>query len=120
MAIKKRIEPPVDVFVQPGETAFLTIIIGNAQIGGSIVKFKDSSTVFAKGKIKDLEIGKAEDLVGKTLKITTNVLDSNTATDKISVTHNFKNGTPASFPFFDSVDNAGDIFSLITEYNFKK
>lgn len=119
MAIKKRKEPPADIFLRSHQTVFITVNLGNAQIGGSVLKFKNSSEVFAKGKIKNVRIGKGEDLVGTTLKITTNVLDSNSSTNKISVTHDFKNGIPATFPFYDTVDNEGDIFSLTTEYVFK-
>lgn len=119
MAIKKRTEPPADIFVRSYQTVFISVNIGNAQIGGSVLKFKNTTDVFERGKIKNLKLGKGEDLVGRTLKITTNVLDSNSSTDKISVTHDFKNGIPATFPIFDTIDNDGDIFSLITEYHFK-
>lgn len=119
MEIKKRKKPPADIFVRPYQTVFLTVNIGNAQIGGSVLKFKNSPDVLAKGKIRNLKIGKGEDLLGKTLKINTNVLDSNTSTDKIFITHDFKNGVPSTFPFYDTVDNDGDVFSLTTEYHFK-
>lgn len=119
MAIKKRNEPPKDIYVRSYQTVFITVNIGNAQIGGSVLKFKNSTDVLAKGKIRNLKIGKGEDLVGKTLKITTNVLDSNSSTNKISITHDFKNGVPATFPFYDTVDNDGDVFSLTTAYHFK-
>lgn len=119
MAIKKRKEQPADIFVRSYQTVFITVNIGNAQIGGSVLKFKKSPDVFAKGKIRNLKIGKGEDLVGKTLKITTNVLDSNSSTNKISITHDFNNGVPPTFPFYGTVDNDGDVFSLTTEYVFK-
>ena len=119
MAIKKRTEPPADLFVQAGDTIFLTIDIGNAQIGGSILKFEDEPTVFEKGKIKNLETGRADDLIGRTLKITSNVLDSNSSTNKIAITHRFKKAVPDAFQYFDTVNNDGDILSLSTRYNFK-
>lgn len=119
MTIKKRKKPPADIFVRSYQTVFITVNIGNAQIGGSVLKFKHSTDVFAKGKINNFKIGKGEDLVGKTLKITTNVLDSNSSTNKISITHDFKNGFTSTFPFYGTVDNEGDVFSLTTEYNFK-
>ena len=119
MAIKKRTEPPVDIDVDRGNETFVTIIIGNTQIGGSVLKFKDSNQVLEKGEIKNFPLGKGSDLVGRTLKVTTSVLDSNTSTNKMIVTHKFPNCTLDSFEYEDQVDEDGDIFQLIVHYNFK-
>jgi hypothetical protein len=123
MAIKERKEPPVDIEVKQSEKIFITVIVGNQQIGGSILQYKGEPEPFEKGRIKDLELGKGSKLEGKALLIQTNVLDSNTATNKIVIRHVFKNDKGneiIKFEYVDEVATHRDIFSLQTQYNFKK
>jgi len=122
MTVKKRVEPPVDIVVKSNSVVLMTIIIGNKQIGGGILEFKNEDP-FAKGKIKNVQIGKGKDLFDKPLLVTTNVLDSNTAHNRITITHVFtyENGDEIETILIeDEVDNHKDILSTSATYNFKK
>lgn len=107
------------VDLTPGSNSdiFLTITVGNAQIGGSIVRFGDSS-IIGKGEIENLNLGKGSELFGKTLQVMTNILDVNEQTNGIVVTYFFSSCMPPAVSFFDRVDNDGDIFSFEIEFNF--
>lgn len=118
MAIKKSVKN-VTLKAAPDEQVFLTITIGNAQIGGSVVKFKGSSTIIGKGEIKNLKLGSGMDLSGRALKVATNILDVNEQTNGIVVTYFFHACTPQVTVFHDTVDNDGDIFSYQIDFNFK-
>jgi hypothetical protein len=118
MALKKRSET-VNLKVQKDEKVLLTITIGNAQIGGNFIKFKNSSDVLAKGEVQNLDLGTGSGLIGKTLKITTNILDANDQTNGVVVTYFFHSCTPPVTVFNDSVDNDGDVFSFLVEFNFQ-
>lgn len=63
----------------------LTVIIGDAQIGGSAV-FIDNKLI-AKGQILHVPVGAPADLVGHLLGINTVVADVNEQTNKSSVTY---------------------------------
>jgi hypothetical protein len=121
MSIKKRTEPPQDIQLGSASRVFLTITIGNAQIGGSVVQFKDAVQPLAKGKIIDLDLGPASGLAGRSLLIQTNVLDSNNSINRMVFTHFFhdeQGNQLASFQIKDEVDNDGDILSSLATYNF--
>lgn len=118
MQIKQRSES-VDLIPEGNNEVFLTITIGNAQIGGSIVKF-DNSPNIGKGEIQNLDLGKASELVGKVLKVSTNILDVNQQTNGVAVTYFFSSCQPPAISFFDKVDNDGDIFSFNIDFNFKQ
>lgn len=118
MAIRKRKES-ADLTITPGSDVILNISIGNAQIGASIVRFDKDSTLLAKGEIRNLELGKAEDLRGKVLKVTTNVLDTNSLTNGIVVTYSFNACKPNVILYQDEVLTDGDIISFLLEFNFK-
>ena len=118
MPVAKRTEALKNIQVQPGEVVSLSIIIGNAQIGSSSVKFKFTSGVLAKGEINNLVIGKGSDIIGKTLRIATRVLDANTATNKVSVTHHFDNAAPADSIYDDEIPEGQDVFTLLVDYLF--
>jgi hypothetical protein len=119
MAVKKVIKTDISVKVNLDTPILLTITIGNAQIGGNVVRWKNSQTILAKGEIKNLNLGLGVDIRGKTLKVTTNVLDVNEATNGIVINHYFYNGSPSLFTYEDRVEKDGDILQLITEYTFK-
>lgn len=123
MAIKVKKEPPVDVEVKQSDKIFITVVVGNQQIGGSILQYKDEQDPFKKGRVKDVELGKGSKITGRQLLVETNVLDSNTATNKIVVRHIFENEQGdeiAKFQYEDEVLAHRDILSLQTQYNFKK
>jgi len=116
--IKKRTET-AELETQNDAQVLLTVTIGNAQIGGNVVRFKDAPVLLAKGEITRLVIGNGSELVGKTLKIVTNILDVNEQTNKIVVTYFVEGCTPLVTVFNDTVGNEGDIFSLTVEFTFK-
>jgi hypothetical protein len=118
MAQKKRTEPVQTVTVKPDKNISLTVVIGNAQIGSSVVKFKGDDEILEKGVIKNLALGKGEEIVGRTLRVVTRVLDSNSSTNKIVVTHKLENGTPKTFEYEDDVAANQDVFTLVTDYKF--
>ncbi len=117
MALKKRTET-VELTVVKKQHVLLTITIGNAQIGGNVVRFNNAQEALGKGEIENLDLGLGSDLIGKTLKVTTNILDVNEQTNGIVVTYFFHNGDPAGTMFHDTVKADGDIFSFIVEFNF--
>jgi len=119
MSLKIKTQNPVDITVSDASVVKLTVIVGNAQIGGSIVQFDGDPKILAKGGVNGLPLGQGINLKGKKLLVTTNVLDSNPSSMRIAVKHQFENGTPAEARLSDKVDNAGDTFSWVTTYNFK-
>jgi len=117
MKVKKRTES-VDLVADGSDNVIVTITIGNAQIGGSVVKIKNTSTVIGKGEIQNLNLGTKAELKGKTITITTNILDTNEQTNGVVVTYFFHACTVPVTTFNDKVDNDGDIFSFIVDFNF--
>ena len=117
MKVKKRTES-VNLVADGSDNVILGITIGNAQIGGSVVKIKNTSTVIAKGDIQNLNLGSKATLAGKTITIFTNILDANDQTNGVVVTYFFHACQPAATTFSDKVDNDGDIFSFIVDFNF--
>lgn len=119
MKVKTKTQAPADIAVSDADNISLTINIGDAQIGGSVVQFSGSPNPIGKGEIAALALGTGAALKGKTLNVTTNILDVNKASMLVSAAHQFQNGNPPAFNLADSVDNVGDIFSWATTYNFK-
>lgn len=119
MKIKTRKEAISSLVTDQNENVYLTITIGNAQIGGSVVRWKGSSEIIGKGEISALNLGKGSSVKGKTLAIMTNVLDVNLATNGIVINYYFQNASDASVTFSDTVDNHGDVFSLELDVTFK-
>lgn len=121
MAIKPVNKGTYSIPVDDTSLLLLSITIGNAQIGGNLLEL--DGQVVAKGKIKDFALGNGKGLRGKMLKVTTNVLDVNPSSNRISITHYFRNGTSTVFQYPEhgddpGVDNAGDIYSLEANYKF--
>ncbi|HEX6191864.1 MAG TPA: hypothetical protein VFZ42_05840 [Chitinophagaceae bacterium] len=123
MQIKERVEDPVDLVVKSNSDVFMTIIIGNRQIGGAILEFEGDEEPFAKGRIKNVLLGKGRELFDAVLLVETNVLDSNTAHNRIIITHifHYDDGTEIdSIVIEDEVDNHKDILSSAATYSFLK
>jgi hypothetical protein len=118
MPVNKRTEELREITVQKDRDILFSVIIGNAQIGSSVAKFKFTSDILAKGKITDLVLGKGSAITGKILRVVTRVLDANDATNKVVVTHAFTNAAPASNVYEDEVADSQDVFTLITDYKF--
>jgi hypothetical protein len=68
----------------------LTIKIGDAQLGASIVKLEEKELGI--GKIENLQIGKGPDIAGKTLSIKSIVSDVNDKTNHTSICYVLKGG----------------------------
>jgi hypothetical protein len=118
MAIKSKTRNVNLQIISVNADVLLTITIGNAQIGGSLIQWTGSDAVVAKGAITNLNLGNGSTIKGKVLKIVTNVLDVNGQTNGIVVTNFFHNCTPQIDTFDDKVDNDGDIYQIITNYSF--
>jgi len=117
MSVKKRNET-VDLKLSSDETIYLTITIGNAQIGGNVLKLIGSDFLVGKGGINNLNLGLGEGLIGKKLVVVTNILDVNEQTNAMVATYEFQGSNPLSTVFTDKIDDDGDIFSLTVTFNF--
>jgi hypothetical protein len=73
----------------PGKVRF-DIVIGNAQIGASVVKL--NKTEVARGDISDLDLGSGNTLAGKSLTIKSVVTDVNDSTNRTSIKYVFRRG----------------------------
>lgn len=118
MEVKFRNEQFSMTIDNKGLDVLLTITVGNAQIGGSIVKWVDENTILKKGAIVNLNLGKGSEIIGKVLEITTNILDVNSQTNGVVTTNYFHNTKKLSKSFSDTLDNDGDVFSLTQTINF--
>lgn len=116
MQVKERKEI-IDITPEDDREIFLTITVGNAQVGGSTVKFVDSPSI-GKGDITNLSLGKGEELHGKVLNVVTNVLDVNEQTNGVVVTWFFSSCQPPAVMLADRVDNNGDVFSFDINFRF--
>lgn len=99
----------------PTDDEFLSITIGNAQIGGSFVEDQDGNLI-VKGIVTNFNLGKGSTLIGKKIKIFTNVLDVNDMSDDIIVTHRFTNERK-SFRYQETAPENG-VVSIEVEYTF--
>jgi hypothetical protein len=82
---------PRQVLSQNGtDDVYLTIEIGNGQIGATIVKKEEK--MIAKGQLTEpVYIGKVLELKDQEITVTTNVLDVNAFTDVCVIETTFKN-----------------------------
>ncbi|MDH3253178.1 MAG: hypothetical protein OEM41_10330 [Ignavibacteria bacterium] len=72
-------------------TVYLTVTIGDGQVGGSSVLWKGE--IIGEGVIQKLKIGgPGEKLRFKTFRCSTRVKDINPSTNRTSVTHNLSGG----------------------------
>ena len=121
MKIKERTMPLVTIRLRKTKMVAMTIKIGNAQIGGSILQFEGDADPWEKGRIKDVELGKGAALDDRKLQVETNVLDSNTATNKIVIRHIFhynEGDTIDTITIEDEVEEHRDILSCTATYLF--
>ena len=105
------------VVSSPDSEIYLTITIGNGQIGGS--KVKDGDTYLAKGDLStQISLGKASVLKDKILDFRTNVLDVNQSTNKCIISTRIVNENHKVL--FSKTDNgdapADGIASFIGSY----
>ena len=89
-------------------TVTLTILVGNGQFGSSIVRL-DGAIITSGSDIKDFPLGRADALVGKTLRIKSIVSDVNDQTLHTSVEYILSGATRTQrFTQQDSVKSPGD------------
>ena len=93
--------------VKPKTPIKLTVVIGDRQVGGTAVTWKNE--LVGSGAITDLQIGKDDDdLRGTILDCTTTVKDVNPDTNNTDVTYTLKGGqADQSFPYSAEVSIAG-------------
>ena len=85
----------------------LSVVIGDAQIGSSVVFLGDEEV--ASGDIKDCKVGKGTAVNGKELGIKTVVTDVNDKTNQMSVTYKLTGGQSAqTFVSKGTVETNGD------------
>lgn len=118
MAIQTEILPAMDIELPETGLVTLTIKFGYNQIGGSNVKFAGEDVALAKGKVKDLELGEADQLKGRTLIVKSRILDSNLSTNKVSTTHVFSSAKNMPVVKQGMVAADGDIMEYIFTYTF--
>lgn len=101
--------------VNPENDVFLSIAIGNAQIGGSYVEDSEGNLI-VKGAITNFNLGRGSALVGQRIKIFTNVLDKNPNNNDVIVFHRFSN-IKQSYKYEDTAPEKG-VVSIQVEYLF--
>jgi hypothetical protein len=117
MATKQVNQPLVNLTITQ-DVVFLTITIGNFQIGGSTVQIEGSATPVAKGNISHLLLGKKADLQGKKISVITTVLDSNPSTNNVVITTGFSGISTSPIINTGTVDNQGDLYVQNAEFAF--
>lgn len=117
MSVKRRTEPVKEIKVNSDEPVSLSVIIGNAQIGSSAVKFRYTSDIIGQGEVTDLPLGKGSAITGRTLRVATRVLIASPS-NKIVITHIFNDGTLSESVYLDEVTANTDVFTLVADYLF--
>src|SRR5262245_26111100 len=93
----------------------LDIVIGDAQIGSSVVSLEGVKV--ASGQVAALNLGKGSEIAGKTVKIKSVVTDVNNSSNKTSITYRFSCGGDAhSFQSKAEVDDDGDAIVYRAEF----
>lgn len=102
--------------VSDGEVR-LSIIIGDAQIGSSVVSL-DSDEI-GRGDISNLVVGSGPDIKNKALFTKSVVTDVNDASDWISITYHLEGGAQnQDYSSSDKVEAAGDSIIYRAKFNF--
>jgi len=76
--------------VADDQTLYLTVIIGDGQVGASVVKLE--TQILGTHDIEDLEIGEGSEIRSKRLYVKTMVTDINDLTNWTSVTYRLSGG----------------------------
>lgn len=112
----KVIDLRADYEVAAGDVT-ITNVIGNAQIGSSVVKLGNRE--IGRGDIEKLRIGSGTSLRNKTLKVKSIVTDVNDRTNKTSITYRFKGGSRnQDYVSSGTVDNNGDAIIYRAAFKF--
>jgi hypothetical protein len=113
----KEVKINQDQPVKSNADVLISVLVGNAQIGGSVV-LDDTGQQLAKGRITNFNLGNGAALIGRSYKVITNVLDVNDSDPAhlAIVTHRFSN-VKNNFRHEDSIPKGG-IISFEVTYNF--
>lgn len=96
----------------------LTVVIGDAQLGTSLVRL-GSQKPLTVGQVKGLAIGKGSSLRGRKLFIKSVVTDVNDKTNHTSISYKLSGGTaPASFGLDATVEEEGDSIVYRATFSF--
>lgn len=94
----------------------LSIVVGDGQIGSSVVKL--GKKLIAKGDIDKVLLGSGAQLRGKTLFVKSVVADVNDQTNHTSLTHQFRGGAGnQDFVSQASVEQDGDSVIYRAKFN---
>lgn len=94
----------------------LRVIVGDAQIGASVVKL--GRKLLGSGAIDDLNLGNGSTLRGKPLFVKSVVTDHNDNTNRTSLTYQFRCGSETrEFTSMASVDEDGDSVIYRAKFN---
>lgn len=96
----------------------LSVLIGNAQMGSSIVFFKNDVVPIKLGEINACELGMGQDLIGKKLKIHTIVTDLNAQSNDMQVTYILSGGDPEekSIAVNATVEREGEVVNFYASF----
>jgi hypothetical protein len=96
----------------------LTVTVGDAQIGSSVVKL--DGKMLGSGDIKNLIIGKGPAIIDKTLFVKSIVSDVNDKTNNVSIKYTLSGGlAPQQFVTKGVVDNDGDVVLFRAQFKFQ-
>lgn len=94
--------------VRPKGVVKLTVVIGDAQLGTSLVRLGNARAMVV-GQVKNQGIGAAAKLIGRKLFVKSVVTDVNDKTNHTSITYKLSGGVaPASFGLSATVEEEGD------------
>jgi hypothetical protein len=94
----------------------LTVLVGDAQVGASVVKL--GKKILASGEIDKLDLGNGKQLRGKPLFVKSAVTDVNDSTNQTSLTYEFKCGAKRRrFQSEATVDEDGDSVIYRAKFN---
>ena len=102
-----------------GGMVTLTVIIGDGQLGGSVMKL-NGTPLDLRGDIVRAPIGDAADLDGRVLEVRTLVADVNLQSNWTSITYNFSNATPATVTADHKVGQDGAAVLYTTLFRFHR
>ncbi len=95
----------------------LSVTIGNAQTGSSLVKL-DGVEIGSGEKIQDLEIG--SDIIGKTLEVKTTVIDVSDKTNSVTISYLLKGGKDdKNYNLTDEVNEEGSVLPFLATFKFQ-
>jgi hypothetical protein len=102
--------------VRPNSQIFLTVDVGNNQVGGTTMQL--NGTTIPSNPTGDTTIGApGQDLRRSVLQVVTTVKDQNPLTNRTSVVHRFRGGhSDMAFPFEVSVNAEGGVARYFITY----